>query len=70
MIPDRCYATMYQTIIEDAKTKGQFDPATMGAVSNVGLMAKKAEEYGSRDKTFEAKADGVIRVVNSKGKTC
>jgi isocitrate dehydrogenase len=69
MIPDRCYATMYQTIIEDAKEKGQFNPTTMGAVSNVGLMAKKAEEYGSHDKTFEAKGDGLIRVVNSEGKT-
>ncbi len=68
MIPDRCYATIYQTIIEDAKTKGQFDPATMGAVSNVGLMAQKAEEYGSHDKTFEAKSNGVIRVVNSEEK--
>jgi isocitrate dehydrogenase len=68
MIPDRSYANMYKTIIEDAKTKGQFDPSTMGAVSNVGLMAKKAEEYGSHDKTFEAKANGVIRVVNSEGK--
>jgi isocitrate dehydrogenase len=69
MIPDRCYATIYSEIIEDAKAKGQFDPTTMGAVSNVGLMAKKAEEYGSHDKTFEAKGDGVIRVVNSEGKT-
>ncbi len=69
MIPDRCYATIYQTIIEDAKLKGQFDPTTMGAVSNVGLMAKKAEEYGSHDKTFEATGNGVIRVVNSDGKT-
>lgn len=68
MIPDRSYATMYKEIIEDAKINGQFDPATMGAVSNVGLMAKKAEEYGSHDKTFEAKGDGVIRVVNSEGK--
>jgi isocitrate dehydrogenase len=68
MIPDRSYATMYKMIIEDAKAKGQFDPSTMGAVSNVGLMAKKAEEYGSHDKTFEAKGDGVIRVVNSEGK--
>jgi len=68
MIPDRCYSTMYGEIIEDAKKNGQFDPATMGAVSNVGLMAKKAEEYGSHDKTFEAKGDGVIRVVNSEGK--
>ena len=69
MIPDRCYATIYEEIIEDAKAKGQFDPATMGAVSNVGLMAKKAEEYGSHDKTFEAKGDGIIRVINSAGKT-
>ncbi len=69
MIPDRCYATIYQEIIENAKTKGQFDPATMGAVSNVGLMAKKAEEYGSHDKTFEAKGNGVIRVVNSSNET-
>jgi isocitrate dehydrogenase len=69
MIPDRCYATIYGEIIEDAKTKGQFDPSTMGAVSNVGLMGQKAEEYGSHDKTFEAKGDGVIRVVNSEGKT-
>ncbi len=69
MIPDRCYATIYQEIISDAKANGQFDPATMGAVSNVGLMAQKAEEYGSHDKTFEAKGDGIIRVVNSEGKT-
>ena len=69
MIPDRCYATIYQEIIQDAKANGQFDPATMGAVSNVGLMAQKAEEYGSHDKTFESKGNGVIRVVNSEGKT-
>ena len=69
MIPDRCYATIYGEIIEDAKAKGQFDPSTMGAVSNVGLMAQKAEEYGSHDKTFEAKGNGLIRVVNSEGKT-
>ncbi len=68
MIPDRSYATIYQTIIEDAKIKGQFDPATMGAVSNVGLMAKKAEEYGSHDKTFEVKGDGIVRAINSEGK--
>jgi len=68
MIPDRCYATIYQTIIEDVKVNGQFDPATMGAVSNVGLMAKKAEEYGSHDKTFEVKGDGYVRIVNSEGK--
>lgn len=65
MIPDRSYATMYKEIIENTKVNGQFDPATMGAVSNVGLMAQKAEEYGSHDKTFEAKGNGVIRVVNS-----
>jgi len=69
LIPDRSYATMYQVIIEDAKTKGQFDPATMGAVSNVGLMAQKAEEYGSHDKTFETTGNGIIRVVNSAGET-
>jgi isocitrate dehydrogenase len=69
MVPDRCYATMYREIIEDAKRNGQFDPATMGSVSNVGLMAQKAEEYGSHDKTFEAAANGVIRIVNSAGAT-
>jgi isocitrate dehydrogenase len=65
MVPDRCYATMYSVILEDAKAKGQFDPATMGNVSNVGLMAQKAEEYGSHDKTFEARAAGTIRVVDA-----
>ncbi|MHB8579635.1 MAG: NADP-dependent isocitrate dehydrogenase [Ignavibacteriaceae bacterium] len=69
MIPDRCYATIYEEIIENAKANGQFDPATMGAVSNVGLMAQKAEEYGSHDKTFEAKGAGIIRVVSSSGDT-
>ncbi|MBN2543434.1 NADP-dependent isocitrate dehydrogenase [bacterium] len=69
MVPDRCYATFYEEILEDAKEKGQFDPATMGNVSNVGLMAAKAEEYGSHDKTFEAKAPGVIRVVDDAGTT-
>jgi isocitrate dehydrogenase len=69
MIPDRCYATMYKTIIEDCQAHGQFDPATMGSVSNVGLMAQKAEEYGSHDKTFEAPADGIIRVVDASGAT-
>ena len=64
MVPDRCYATMYAEILENAKQNGQFDPATMGNVSNVGLMAKKAEEYGSHDKTFEAAAKGTIRVVD------
>jgi len=67
MIPDRGYATMYATILEDAKAKGQFDPATMGDVSNVGLMAQKAEEYGSHDKTFEAPTAGAFRVVDASG---
>ena len=67
MVPDRCYATMYREILEDAKARGQFDPATMGSVSNVGLMAQKAEEYGSHDKTFEAHGAGVIRVVDASG---
>ncbi|MDY0213880.1 MAG: NADP-dependent isocitrate dehydrogenase, partial [Desulfuromonadaceae bacterium] len=69
MIPDRCYATIYREIIEDCKRNGQFDPATMGSVSNVGLMAQKAEEYGSHDKTFIAPGAGSIRVVNSAGET-
>jgi isocitrate dehydrogenase len=69
MIPDRCYATMYQAILEDARDRGQFDPATMGAVSNVGLMARKAEEYGSHDKTFEAPGEGTVRVIDSSGAT-
>jgi isocitrate dehydrogenase len=69
MIPDRCYATMYQEIIADCQKNGQFDPATMGNVSNVGLMAQKAEEYGSHDKTFEAPAHGTIRVVDESGIT-
>lgn len=68
MIPDRSYATMYQAMIDDIKANGQFDPATMGAVSNVGLMAKKAEEYGSHDKTFEMTDNGFVRVINSEGK--
>jgi len=66
MVPDRCYATMYREIIEDAKKNGQFDPSTMGSVSNVGLMAQKAEEYGSHDKTFFAEADGTVSVVDEK----
>ena len=69
MVPDRCYATMYAEIMEDAKKNGQFDPATMGSVANVGLMAQKAEEYGSHDKTFEAPANGKMRVVNASGET-
>ena len=67
LIPDRCYATVYQEIIEDCQKNGAFDPATMGSVSNVGLMAQKAEEYGSHDKTFEAPANGTIRVVDAAG---
>jgi isocitrate dehydrogenase len=63
IIPDRCYATTYRAIVEDCKKNGAFDPATMGTVPNVGLMAKKAEEYGSHDKTFIASANGKIRVV-------
>ncbi|MCZ6504340.1 MAG: NADP-dependent isocitrate dehydrogenase [Gammaproteobacteria bacterium] len=62
MIPDRCYSTIYETILEDAKNNGQFDPSTMGSVSNVGLMAQKAQEYGSHDKTFEAPALGTIQI--------
>jgi|UniRef100_A0A7S2XMX6 isocitrate dehydrogenase len=62
LIPDRSYATIYQEAISYCKTKGQFDVSTMGNVANVGLMAKKAEEYGSHDKTFETPADGVIVV--------
>ncbi len=69
MVPDRCYATMYAEILEDAKRNGQFDPSTMGNVSNVGLMAQKAEEYGSHDKTFIAPAAGTIRVVDASGTT-
>ena len=69
MIPDRSYATMYQEIIADCQRNGAIDPATVGSVSNVGLMAQKAEEYGSHDKTFEAPGDGVIRVVDGSGAT-
>ena len=67
MIPDRSYSTFYQVVIEDAQKNGQFDPATMGNVSNVGLMAQKAEEYGSHDKTFEAAGDGKIKIVDFDG---
>lgn len=67
LIPDRCYAGVYTAVIEDCKVNGAFDPKTMGSVPNVGLMAQKAEEYGSHDKTFQAEADGVIRVTDGKG---
>ena len=70
LIPDRCYATIYKTVIEDCQKHGAFDPATMGSVPNVGLMAQKAEEYGSHDKTFIAAGNGAIRVVDeATGKT-
>jgi isocitrate dehydrogenase len=65
MLPDRCYATTYKTIVDDCKEHGAFDPATMGTVPNVGLMAQKAEEYGSHDKTFIAPGPGTIRVVRA-----
>src|ERR1700722_7497339 len=69
VIPDRSYATMYQVVIEDCKQNGQFDPATMGSVANVGLMAQKAEEYGSHDKTFVAPGNGTFRIVTDGGDT-
>lgn len=65
VIPDRCYSGVYQATIDFCKEHGAFDPTTMGSVPNVGLMAQKAEEYGSHDKTFEAPANGVIRVIDS-----
>lgn len=68
MIPDRCYATIYQEIIKFCQENGAFDVTTMGSVSNVGLMAQKAEEYGSHDKTFEIPVDGKVRVVDTAGK--
>jgi isocitrate dehydrogenase len=67
VIPDRCYAGIYQVVIDDCKKNGPFDPVTMGSVPNVGLMAQAAEEYGSHDKTFEVPADGVVRVTDAKG---
>ena len=69
MIPDRCYAGVYKTVIDDCKAKGALDPVTMGTVPNVGLMAQKAEEYGSHDKTFQAQAEGVIKVTDRDGDT-
>ena len=69
MIPDRCYAGVYKTVVDDCKQKGALDPVTMGTVPNVGLMAQKAEEYGSHDKTFQAKADGKIIVTNQQAET-
>ena len=67
VIPDRCYAGIYEVMIEDCKANGAFDPATMGSVPNVGLMADKAEEYGSHDKTFQMPVDGTVRVTDQDG---
>ncbi|WP_372183755.1 NADP-dependent isocitrate dehydrogenase [Xanthomonas axonopodis] len=69
VIPDRCYAGVYQAVIDDCKVHGAFDPATMGSVPNVGLMAQKAEEYGSHDKTFQMAAAGTVKVTDGNGKT-
>ncbi|MDN5864711.1 MAG: NADP-dependent isocitrate dehydrogenase [Gammaproteobacteria bacterium] len=68
IIPDRCYAGIYGVMVEDCKAHGAFDPTTMGSVPNVGLMADKAEEYGSHDKTFQMPADGMVRVSDNGGK--
>ena len=67
VIPDRCYAGIYQAVIDDCKAHGAFNPATMGSVPNVGLMAQKAEEYGSHDKTFHIAAAGTVRVLDEAG---
>jgi isocitrate dehydrogenase len=67
VIPDSSYAGVYQVVIEDCQRHGAYDPATMGSVPNVGLMAQKAEEYGSHDKTFEVPSDGTVRVVDAAG---
>ena len=67
MIPDRCYAGFYQSAIDDMKKNGALDPKTMGSVPNVGLMAQKAEEYGSHDKTFQLTADGTVKVSDANG---
>jgi len=69
VIPDSSYAGVYQAVIDDCRTNGAYDPTTMGSVPNVGLMAQKAEEYGSHDKTFEIAAAGTVRVTNSAGDT-
>ena len=67
VIPDRCYAGVYQAVIDECRANGAFDPATMGSVPNVGLMAQKAEEYGSHDKTFQIPGDGTVRVTDGDG---
>jgi len=69
LIPDRCYAGVYQATVEDCKKNGALDPSKMGTVQNVGLMAQKAEEYGSHDKTFEVPNGGKVRVVDATGNT-
>ena len=69
VIPDRCYATIYQAVIDDCKKHGAFDPTTMGSVPNVGLMAQKAEEYGSHNKTFHIQAEGTVVVTDESGQT-
>ncbi|MDD9932699.1 MAG: NADP-dependent isocitrate dehydrogenase [Myxococcales bacterium] len=69
VIPDSSYAGVYQAVVDDCQKHGAYDPSTMGSVPNVGLMAKKAQEYGSHDKTFEAPADGTMRVVDAGGAT-
>ena len=69
LIPDRCYAGIYQVTIDDCKKHGAFDPKTMGSVANIGLMAQQAEEYGSHDKTFELAAAGRVCVIDAKGQT-
>ncbi len=66
-IPDRCYATMYREVVEDVKVNGQFNPTKVGTVQNIGLMAMKAEEYGSHDKTFFAPDNGIMRIVDEEG---
>ena len=69
MIPDRCYARIYQVVIADCKKHGAYDPKTMGSVPNVGLMAQQAEEYGSHDKTFQMTGNGTVRVIDTSGTT-
>ncbi len=69
VIPDSSYAVVYDAVVKDCQAYGQFDPATMGSVPNVGLMAQKAEEYGSHDKTWEIPSDGKVRVVDAEGRT-
>ncbi|OOW80386.1 isocitrate dehydrogenase [Xanthomonas campestris pv. vitiswoodrowii] len=69
VIPDRCYADVYQAVIDDCKAHGAFDPSTMGSVPNVGLMAQKAEEYGSHDKTFQMSGAGTVKVTDGNDKT-